>query len=358
MQLPRVTDLAAKQAIDAIRLFREFVRVQRELQAYEGSLFFKKVGGYEYLLHKLHGRVHYKGTRSAATEAEYAAFNAQKLRLKTRADLLKPNVETQQRMNKAVHAGLVPTEIMEVLTQLERHGLNDKCFVLGGAALYAYCQSSGIQMEGLTMPGQSEALLPRQPDTLCVLVQTPQHGAADLLRQLQHSLRTVAQVEASGALSSSCWVWSFRFDGAAPTASSKKSAHAKTRKLTADARNGAKMRNAMPRQSGSATSHSIEAEAWLALLQQTPVYEQVVIGRTGKMAVMRTLDPQLFVRLAHTRQLHGDVDADETAQHSQLVEQLLESSLVISKLDGAAQEALDHQLLALAVATEASGDPI
>lgn len=44
MELPRITDLAAKQAIDAIRLFREFVRVQRELQAYEGSLFFKKVG--------------------------------------------------------------------------------------------------------------------------------------------------------------------------------------------------------------------------------------------------------------------------------------------------------------------------
>lgn len=358
MELPRVTDLAAKQAIDAIRLFREFARVQRELQAYEGSLFFKKVGDYEYLLHKLHGRVHYKGTRTAATEVEYAAFNAQKLRLKTRFDLLKPSVETHQRMNKAVHAGSVPTEIIDVLTQLERHGVNHNCLVLGGAALYAYCQSAGIQMEGLTMPGQSEALLPRQPSTLCVLVQTPQPGAADLLRQLQHSLRTVAQLEVSEVLPASFWFWSFRFDGAASNASSQKPAHAKTRKLTADARNAAKIRNAMPRQSGSAASPSIEAEAWLALLQQTPVCEQVVIGRTGKMAVMRTLDPHLFVRLAHARQLHGDVDRDQTAQHSQLVEQFLESSMVISKLDGASQTALDHQLLALAADMEVSGDPI
>lgn len=96
------------------------------------------------------------------------------------------------------------------------------------------------------------------------------------------------------------------------------------------------MRNTMHRPSGGAVSHSIEVEAWLALLEQTPVYEQAVIGRTGKMAVMRTLDPHLFVRLAHARQLHGDVDRDQTAQHSQLVEQLLESSMVISKLDGVA----------------------
>lgn len=358
MELPRITDLAAKQAIDAIRLFREFVRIQRELQAYEGSLFFKKVGAYEYLLHKLHGKDQYKGTRSAATEAEYAAFNAQKLRLKTRFDLLKPSVETHQRMNKAVHAGSVPTDIIEVLTQLERHGLNDHCLVLGGAALYAYTQSAGIQSEGLTIPGQSEALLPRQPDTLCVLVQTPQPGAADLLRQLQHSLRTAAQLEVSEALPSSCCVWSFRFDGSASIASNKNPAHAKTRKLTADALTGAKIRNAMLRQSGSATTHSLEAEAWLALLQQTPVYEQVVIGRTGKMAVMRTLDPYLFVRLAHARQLHADVDRDQTAQHSQLVEQLLESSMVISKLDGVAQEALDNELLSMAADIEVSGDPI
>ena len=358
MDLPRVTDLAAKQAIDAIRLFREFVRVQRELQAYEGSLFFKKVGAYEYLMHKLHGRVHYKGTRSAATEAEYAAFNEQKLRLKTRVDLLKPSVETHQRMNKAVHAGSVPADIIEVLTQLERHGLYDKCFVLGGAALYAYCQSSGIQIEGLTMPGQNEALLPRQPDTLCVLVQTAQPAAADLIRQLQHSLRTVAQLEVSEVLPSSCWMWSFHFDGAASTATNNTPARAKTRKLTADAQTGAKMRNARHRPSGGAASHSIELETWLALLEQTPVYKQVVIGRTGKMAVMRTIDPHFFVTLARARQLHGDVDRDQMAQHSQLVEQLLESSLVISKLDRAAQEALDHQLLALAAATEASGDPL
>lgn len=261
-------------------------------------------------------------------------------------------------MNKAVHAGSVPTDIIEVLTQLERHGLNDNCLVLGGAALYAYCQSAGIQIEDLTMPGQSEALLPRQPGTLCVLVQTPQPGAADLLRQLQHSLRTVAQLEVSEALPSSCWVWSFRFDVAASTASSKKPAHAATRKLTADALNGAKMRNAMHRQSGGAVSQSIETEAWLALLQQAPVYEQVVIGRTGKMAVMRTLDPQLFVRLAHARQLHADVDREQSAQHSQLVERLLESSMVISKIDGVAQAALDHQLLAMAADMEVSRDPI
>ncbi|MES2191276.1 MAG: GSU2403 family nucleotidyltransferase fold protein [Pseudomonadota bacterium] len=361
MELPRITDLAARQAIDSTRLFREYVRVRRELDALDGSLFFKKVGTYEYLLHKVRGVIHRKGKRSPATEAERAEFQATKHRLKARLEILKTNVEINQRMNKAVQAGAVPTEVIEVLTQLEQHGLADKSVILGWPALYAYSQSSGVKLDSVKLEGQKGALLERHPDALRVLVQSPRNGPTDLLRQLKHSLRAVAEVEASAAPHSPWWDLNVRFATAMPRVAAKTKASAKTRKFPEKGLAAAKARKVMTlRVNAAASQHAAHTDAWVKLLVRAPTYEQVVVGKTGKMAVMRTLDPQVFVSWEHALQLRRGkcADSEQTEQKIRLVEGLLESSMVTSKLDAAASEALNNEVLALAAAGEVALDRV
>lgn len=361
MELPRITDLAARQAIDSTRLFREFVRVRRELEAFEGSLYFKKVGAYEYLLHKVRGVIHRKGKRSPATEAERAEFQATKHRLKVRLEILKKNVEINQRMNKAVHAGAVPTEVIEVLTQLEHHGLADKSVILGWPALYAYSQSSGVKLDNVKLEGQKGKLLASHPDALRVLVQSPKDGPADLLQQLKHSLRAVAEVEASAARDSPWWDLNVRFAPSMPKAAAKTKASAKSRKSPEDGLTAAKARKVMLlRVKAAASQHATHTDAWAKLIGRAPTYEQVVVGKTGKMAVMRTLDPKVFVSWEHARQLRRGMcaDSEQTEQQIRLVEALLESSMVTTKLDAAASEALNNEVLALAAAGEVTPDRV
>lgn len=361
MELPRITDLAARQAIDSTRLFREFMRVRRELEAFEGSLFFKKVGAYEYLLHKVRGVSYPKGKRSPATEAECAEFQATKYRLKARLEILKENVETNQRMNKAVHAGAVPTEVIEVLTQLEQHGLADKSVILGWPALYAYSQSSGVKLDSVKLKGQKGKLLASHPDALLIVVQSPKDGPADLLRQLKHSLRSVAEVEASAARHSLWLELNVRFVPSMPKSAAKTKASAKTRKSPEDDLTAAKARKMMLfRGKEVASQHAMHTDTWAKLLGRAPAYEQVVVGKTGKMAVMRTLDPKVFVSWEHARQLHRGrcADTEQTEQQIRLVEELLESSMVSTKLEAAASEALNNEVLALAAAGEVAPDRV
>lgn len=360
MELPRITDLAARQAIDSTRLFREFVRVRRELAAFEGSLFFKKVGAYEYLLHKVRGIIYPKGKRSSATEAECAEFHATKHRLKTRLAILKKNVETNQRMNKAVHAGAVPTKVIEVLTQLEQHGLADKSVILGWPALYAYGQSSGVKLDSVELEGQKGTLLASHLDTLRVLVQSPKDGSADLLL-LQHSLRAVAEVDASAARHSSWWDLHVRFAPSMSKAAAKRKASATIKAPPEDDLTAAKARKVMLlRGKAAASRHVTHIDAWANLLGRAPTYEQVVIGKTGKMALMRTLDPKVFVSWEHARQLRRGMyaDSEQTEQQIRLVEELLESSMVTTKLDDAASEALNNEILALTAADEVAPDHV
>ena len=359
MELPRITDLAARQAIDSMRLFREFVRVRRELDAFEGSLFFKKIGTYEYLLHKVRGEVIYKGKRSTATETEYAEFKVKKSRLKARLETLKLTVETHQRMNKAVHAGAVPTEVIEVLTQLEQQGLAEKCVILGWPALYAYSQSSGIKLASVQLTDQKKKLVTSHPNTLRILVKSPDGGMADLLGQLKSSLRTIAEVEAHAARHSPWWDLKLHFTPAKPKSSSKTKASAKAGKHPETKLTKGKPRTLMLAVDEAAESqHAMRADTWVKLLEHTPVYEQVVIGKSGRMAVMRTLDPEVFVRVEHASQIHGGrcMDSEQTAQQIQLVEELLKSSMVITKLDDSAKVALNSEVLALIAAEDSTYD--
>ena len=94
------------------------------------------------------------------------------------------------------------------------------------------------------------------------------------------------------------------------------------------------------------------------LLERTPGFEQVVVGKTGKMAVMRTVDPRLFVSLE--RALHAvaaSVKADEESELPvRLVEQMIDTSMVVTKLDEASTAALSEEVQNIVRDAVANGD--
>jgi hypothetical protein len=76
MSLPKTSEAAAKQILDSTRVFREYARVKKESESYQGSLYWKKVASYEYLVRKIRGKVTSVGVRSPETEREFELFKS------------------------------------------------------------------------------------------------------------------------------------------------------------------------------------------------------------------------------------------------------------------------------------------
>lgn len=361
MELTRIDDVAARQSIDSMRVYLEFVRVRRELSASAGSLFWKKVGGYEYLAHKVGGGTKYKGARSESTEAQFSEFVVRKMKLKSRYKSLKATVEASQRMNKAVHVGAVPTEVVDVLTQIEQQGLTGRSLVVGAPALYAYSQSSGVSLDAVKLDGKPLQVLDSSPECLRVLIHRPTKSDSDALSELRKALSKFATIQVNSQKKSE-WadllvhfsprkskVTGRKTGSASPkgTASSEK-VSGTSKVVSKVLAHGAHARELLKLWRGESKGswQSSEDRRLEQLLERTPGFEQVVVGKTGKMAVMRTVDPRVFV--SWERALHavaGRVEADEESElPMRLVEQMIDASMVVTKLDEASTAALAEEV--------------
>ena len=86
------------------------------------------------------------------------------------------------------------------------------------------------------------------------------------------------------------------------------------------------------------------AEPWLDIIRAAPKYEQVVISKTGKMAVMRTVDPLLFTVSSHymnARDQASTQTQELEASQIELVETMLKEHMVNSKIDTAQRALLE-----------------
>lgn len=264
MELQAVTDTAAKQAIDAIRAFKELVRVQRQLKELGGSMFWKPVGSYEYLAQRSGQQIHHLGARSPETEGQYEKFQQERERLRAREKSLRVRIKLHERMNNAVHAGAAPTPLIKMLDALEDVGAGADSLVLGSAALLAYWQASGLQQ-----PAQVTSA-----NELGYWVLLRGKLTAQAKRKLQRSKNFhVSEVRV------------------------KENSFLKfLSSLTTDVKS--------PK---GRTVEWLSPDVWqdalvpmLAQIEGSPAFEQVVIGKTGKMGLMRTVDPKVFLDWCHT----------------------------------------------------------
>lgn len=271
MSLPRTSAGAAKQTLDSTRIFREYTRVRNESEQLTGSLFWKKVGAYEYLARKVKGKVTYLGPRGEETEREFEALRQKQTQLRQRARMLKGSVETSQRMNKAVRAGAVPTPVVEVLRQLEGAGLSEGSVVLGTSALFAYAQPSGVRLEEIASPTHG-SIVENAKHHLQVVLHASESAVTAALRELRAAVDADVEVApVGGGGERTYFLVEFKF-----------------------------RRKAEPARSVATDGcWRLLASKMATEVQQAARFEQVVIGKTGAMATMRTLDPQLFAMFNH-----------------------------------------------------------
>ena len=132
-------DEAARQVIDSQTIFTELQRVRAQAAPLSGGMYWKKEGGYEYLVKtSARNRQTRVGPRSPELEQVYAQFKERKAAVQTRLSSLEAAAEQARRLNKAVKAGRVPTIVIDILNKLEATGLAQHFVVVGTHALYAY----------------------------------------------------------------------------------------------------------------------------------------------------------------------------------------------------------------------------
>lgn len=333
MELHRITDTAARQAIDSTKTFKEYIRVRQALDALGGSMFWKSVDGYEYLVQRAGRKQHYLGPRSPETEKKYAEHGSLKKSLKERATSLQEMVATYQRMNRAVHAGSVPSAIIHVLLKLEDIGIGTRSMVLGASAVYAYAQPLGIRIDAIQTSAQHKRLAESAIEQFSLLIEEPSTPSTwkTTFSRIKTALKGVDIEEMASAPRAKTHVLKFVFRSGKETPNRKSSDKG--------------VQGQIPR-SASTKGNA----AWVAAIKDTPKYEQVVIGTSGKMALMRTVDPQVFsVMCKRAQQVPEDMSDLPTIPRycADLVDMLLDEFLVKSKVDASMCDSIAQRLCSL-----------
>lgn len=142
-----LSDNAARQVIDSTTLFEEYHRVRAEARKYEGGMYWKRQGAYEYLTKTTpDNRQRRIGPRSPEAEQIYADFTSRKRDTEARLKSLRAALTDAERMNKALKAGRTPALVVALLQTLEDAGIGAHFTVVGTHALYAYETAAGVRI--------------------------------------------------------------------------------------------------------------------------------------------------------------------------------------------------------------------
>ena len=302
-------DAALRQGIDSATVFTEFQHVLAEARGVAGGMYFKRQGDYEYLVRTSpDNRQQRVGARSRETEAIHASFTAEKARSESRLKSLRQALREAERLNKALKVGRVPTIVVDLLHVLHDAGLADHFRVVGTHALYAYETAAGVRITPGARATQDVDLLWDARKRVRFL--------ADMARLDTSLLDVLRRADASFE----------RKEGQLETAINARGFEV----------------DFMGRQPEDDDPHPFrfsddEGDLWpvqarrAALLTNTPVFEQVVVGNTGSMAVMRTVDPRTFVefkRWMSKQRTRPAPRRQRDARQADIVQALLDEALL------------------------------
>lgn len=304
-----LSDNAARQVIDASTIFEEWRRADNEARSYAGGMYFKREGEYEYLVKTSpDNRQHRLGRRSAETEAIFKEFVDHKRAAEARRKSLHDALTETERLNKALKAGRVPSKVIAVLQALESAGLGEHFTVVGTHALYAYEAAAGVRIVQGALATQDVDLLwdARRRVKFVSTMAKLDKSVLQVLQQAEPSFR--------------------RKEGQAETAIDNKGFEV----------------DFLRREPVDGDPHPFrfsgdEGDLWpvraerAAVLTSAPRFEHLVIAATGRMALMRTLDPAVFV--SFKRWMSGKADRPEVkrrrdALQAEVVAALLREGLL------------------------------
>jgi hypothetical protein len=265
---------AVRQVGDALTVFAEHARVKEQTRPYAGSMYWKREGSYEYLVKtKPRRRTQERlGRRSPQTEQTFADFTERKRSLEERLVSLRDALTEAERMNKAVKAGRVPALVVALLETLEETGLAPHFTVVGTHALYAYETAASVRIV-------SGALATRDVDLSC-----------DARRRVQF-MTDMQHLDASmlGVLKLVDPTFE-RKQGHNETAINAKGFEVDF--LRREATDG----DPHPFRFSAQEDDLWPVQAVRAsVLTTAPRFEHAVIAANGRMAMMRTIAPSVFV---------------------------------------------------------------
>lgn len=155
-----ISDNAARQAIDGAAIHQEWLRAAEAARQVAGGMYFKREGDYEYLVKTSpDNRQQRLGRRTPDTEATHQAFMQAKQQAEARKRSLDDALREAERMNKALKVGRVPNVVVSVLNTLEAAGLGEHFTVVGTHALYAYEMAASVRIQAGALATQDVDLL-------------------------------------------------------------------------------------------------------------------------------------------------------------------------------------------------------
>lgn len=267
-------DDAARQTIDAMSLWQEHARVRHEYQDYAGGMYWKKEGNYEYLVKtKARGRQERIGPRNAETEKVYEEFQRHRGLLEPRLRSLASQLVVAQRLNRAVKAGRVPSIVIDILNAFDAAGLADHFTVVGTHALYAYEAAAGVRIAQQTLATQDVDLLWDARKRVRFVGDMQRYGKSvlALLQTVDASFQR-KELHNETAINDRGFMVDFLRRMAEPAG------------------------DPHPYRFSDADDELWPVQAQRAqVLTEAPRFVHVVIGATGRMAMMQTVAPRVFV---------------------------------------------------------------
>lgn len=306
-------DNAARQLIDSITVFEEFTRVSRQARQYAGGMYWKRQGDYEYLVKtRQDGRQQRVGPRSAETETSFKQFTTRKRELEARLKSLRAALNDAERLNKALKVGRLPAPVLAVLRAIEDAGLGDHFIVVGTHALYAYETAAGVRIVQGALATQD----------------------VDLLWDARKRVRFITDL---GKLETSVLGVLQQAD---PTFQRKEGQNE-----TAINARGFEV-DFLRRQPEGDDPHPFrfsddEDDLWpvqavrASVLTTARRFEHVVVAATGRMTLMRTIDPDAFVKfkrwMAKSASHRPAAKKRRDLRQAEIVQKLVDQRLLLAR---------------------------
>lgn len=305
-----LSDNAARQVIDACTIFEEWRRVDKEARPYAGGMYWKRQGEYEYLVKtQRDNRQTRIGRRSPETEVILSDFTQHKRQAEARRKSLKQALIEAARLNRALKAGRVPAKVVAVLQALEEAGLAEHFTVVGTHALYAFEAAAGVRIVQGALATQDVDLLwdARRRVRFVSAMAKLDASVLQVLQRAEPSFR--------------------RKEGQAETAIDDKGFEV----------------DFIRRQPQDGDPHPFrfsgdEDDLWpvqavrASVLTSAPRFEHVVISATGRMALMRTIDPAVFVSfkrwMANEAPNRAELKRRRDRRQADIVDALLKEGLL------------------------------
>jgi hypothetical protein len=263
---------ALRQYINARQVFTALRETEAAAKAYRGGMIWREQKGHTYLI-RTTTRAAQKslGPKTPETEAIYQKFTIGKQQVEARRAQLREASEKAQRVNKALYVGRVDDKIIDVLNGLYEGGLENNFTVVGTNALYAYEAAAGVRIEEKHLATNDLDLLwdNRRKLTLAIKESLPERGLLGLLKRVDKT---------------------FELRPGQPYTAMNKDGY----EVVIIRRLGP----GSEKEPAQLTGH--EDDFWAVRarnadwLLSAPKFKEVIVGTSGRMAQMVTIDPRAF----------------------------------------------------------------